>query len=201
MTTSRRQIIRYLQENHSASAGELSRFLRTTTSNVRHHLSILEEEGVVQVSSIQTRNMRGRPVLHYSLAKIINAHNLPRLASSLLDAISHDLSPGHISEIIKKTAEYLVKQLTIDLNPTRRLYTAIQVLNQMHYTAHWEARRGGPLIIFTHCPYRTIVMDHPELCQMDAYLLNDLVGGQARQLSKLESTERGYPQCVFLLVQ
>ena len=78
------------------------------------------------------------------------------------------------------------------INPTRRLYTAIQNLNKMNYFAHWEARHEGPRIIFSHCPYAAILPEHPELCQLDEFLLEIMVGGQILPMSS-------HPQMRFIL--
>ena len=81
----------------------------------------------------------------------------------------------------------------------RRLASAIERLNEMHYQARWEAGPEGPRIILGHCPYATIIDKHPELCQMDLALLSKLLGGELQQTAKLESGAGGLPFCAFMM--
>ena len=57
----------------------------------------------------------------------------------------------------------------------------------------------GPRVIFQHCPYAAIVAQHPEVCDMDRYLLRNMLELPAQQVAKLEMTASGIPQCVFKL--
>jgi hypothetical protein len=50
-----------------------------------------------------------------------------------------------------------------------------------------------------HCPYRRILDDHPELCQLDASLLEYFLDMSVRQIEKLDINAKGLPQCVFLI--
>jgi predicted ArsR family transcriptional regulator len=70
-------------------------------------------------------------------------------------------------------------------------------LNELEYQARWEAHARSPRIILGNCPYKGIIEEHPELCQMDVYLLENLTGEKAAQLSKLEKTPQGLPVCAF----
>jgi len=53
----------------------------------------------------------------------------------------------------------------------RRLTLVVGRLNELHYQAHWEAGADGARIILGHCPYAAIIAAHPELCWMDAFIL------------------------------
>jgi predicted ArsR family transcriptional regulator len=69
----------------------------------------------------------------------------------------------------------------------------------MSYQAHWEAHVENPRIMLSHCPYRAILDRHPEICQMDAYVLEALIDAPVRQIDKLSLNAKGLPQCIFLL--
>ena len=49
MQHTRQQVVDYLQNNRIASSIEISRALMVTAANIRHHLRILEDTGVVEV--------------------------------------------------------------------------------------------------------------------------------------------------------
>ncbi|MEK6220665.1 MAG: hypothetical protein N2D54_00260, partial [Chloroflexota bacterium] len=82
---------------------------------------------------------------------------------------------------------------------TYKLGEAVDRLNELKYRAHWEAHSDGARIIFGQCPYAEIIGEHPELCQMDAELLNNLIHSSVRQESKIAYYPLGPHKCVFVL--
>jgi predicted ArsR family transcriptional regulator len=67
----------------------------------------------------------------------------------------------------------------------------------MNYHARWEAGSQGPRLIFGHCPYAALIGKHPELCRMDAALLEKLMGEAVTQMFKIG--REGSSVCVFVL--
>ena len=81
----------------------------------------------------------------------------------------------------------------------RRLASTIVRLNTMRYQARWEAGAEGPRVVLGHCPYAAVIEKHPRLCQMDAALLEKLLGGDVRQTAKLEVGAGDMRYCLFVL--
>ena len=103
---------------------------------------------------------------------------------------------------LKRIAERLIpppsaKGRLAGVHLTQRLYRAIQKLNRRNYQARWEAHTTAPRLILGNCPYKTIIDQHPELCQLDAVILESLLDKPAYQLTKLAPDARGVPFCVF----
>ena len=88
-----------------------------------------------------------------------------------------------------------MKQLTLG----QRLPSVIDRLNEFSYHARWEAGKEGPRILFGHCPYRSIIADYPELCKMDAALIEWLSESRVNQVAKLDQKLGGTPLCIFVL--
>ena len=82
---------------------------------------------------------------------------------------------------------------------TRRLAQVIARLNKDGYSARWEAHAVAPQIFFDHCPYSAVIASHPEMCQIDARILDRLLDGQVEQTARLEKTTRGTRFCQFSL--
>ena len=80
---------------------------------------------------------------------------------------------------------------------TRRLNQTVDRLNELHYQARWEAGVDGPHVILGQCPYSAVITDYPELCRMDAFLLEQRTGLVAEQTAKLQPSAKGYPFCMF----
>jgi predicted ArsR family transcriptional regulator len=194
--TTRERIVEYLQVRRHATAAELGRVLHLTSANIRHHLAVLEKEGVVEVTGQRALPGRGRPVRIFALCQQTGLHNLDHLASSLLHCWERQETAAPLQAVAR---EMLSDAPPPSGTPTRRLSLAVETLNQMNYQARWEAHASGPRLILGHCPYLAILDQHPELCQMDAYLLEEMLASPARQLARRELNPQGLPQCIFTL--
>ena len=80
---------------------------------------------------------------------------------------------------------------------TQRLYRTIHELNRFHYHARWEAHIDSPRLILGYCPYLGVQAGHPELCQVDAFLLAGLLQTDVEQVAKLVKDRRGATTCIF----
>ncbi len=134
-------------------------------------------------------------------------HNLDRLADILLAELMKTTPPEASRPLLAQTlAEQLIQKmspLTALPGPnrlTQRLTSVAQALDRFHYQARWEAHTGCPHFIFGQCPYRSIVDQHPVLCQMDALLLEKLLARPIRQVARTGQASGASPvatTCVF----
>jgi predicted ArsR family transcriptional regulator len=170
-----------------------------TEANARHHLSILKDQGLVEIIGRRTTSGKGRPACLFSPSEQALGHNLDLLASSLLDEVDCLLSPEQKQEILKHIAKRLDGGAVTKNTMAQRLYHAVQHLNEYHYQARWEAHLQAPRVILGHCPYAAILPEHPELCQMDGFLLEALLNAPVRQAAKLSKDTRGAAYCMFQL--
>ena len=199
MTSSRQSILDFLEYKNAATPLEIAQALHMTTANVRHHLGILNSEGVVESIGERASGDRGRPAKLYALANYTRQHNLSRLAGVLLDELLEQKSPADQDAIIQRLAKALADPIANSHQIAQRLFKAIQHLNKMNYDAHWEAHAQAPYLIFRHCPYAEILPTHPVLCQMDALLIQELLQKPAHLLDKLAKDNLGIPYCRFVI--
>jgi predicted ArsR family transcriptional regulator len=193
VTTARQKVVAYLRKNRLASAQEIARALRVTPADVRHHLGILAADGRVTAVSQQGKG-RGRPVKLYALSGALAGDNLPGLLDAVLAEWLDGLPSSKQEQALGSLAKRLGNPLKGELVPLmRRLALTVGKLNQLHYQARWEAGAEGPRIILGQCPYAAVIGKHPELCQMDASLLEDMLEVPVEQRVKLG------PMCVFLV--
>ena len=198
MQKTRQRILDTLEQQHSASAHDLASAFGMTTANLRHHLAILETEGEIEVVAERPTGGRGRPEQVYALSQTAQEDNLAGLASSLLAVLTESQIAKRPETRLRHAAKWLAGEAGESGGPaSARLVSATRRLNQLGYRAGWEARPGGPQIVLGHCPYAAIIEDHPELCQIDAELLADLLGQPVEQIAKLEPGAEGTPQCIF----
>ncbi|NLG74523.1 MAG: ArsR family transcriptional regulator [Chloroflexi bacterium] len=206
MVTSRQRLLDYIREHQAVTVSEISRALRMTPANARHHLSILTELNLVEAVSVRAGRGKGRPSQVYSLSRRARGNNLAELASAVFEHFLDPMTSEERQAALQEIAETLEKKLSPEAplprgHLTQRLVQAVQRLNQMRYHARWEAHAQGPQIILSRCPYEDLVQDHPEVCQLDQALLERLLGTRVRQTARLEQDKRGLPCCRFVVVQ
>jgi predicted ArsR family transcriptional regulator len=202
MPNARQKILHFIIEQQSATVEELSKAFKVTPANIRHHLSILTGQGSVKVIGQKAAALRGRPAQIFICTQQNSQNNLDHLTEVLFSISIQNARPDELIPLLKSIASQMVAKFPIDLhNPTRRLYSSIRALNHMSYQAHWEAHVENPRIMLGYCPYRAILDHHPEICQLDAFILEELSGTPVKQLEKLELNTKSLPQCIFLLNQ
>lgn len=200
MQNTRQRILNYLNSHVQASAPELSTILDQTQANIRHHLNLLEKQSLIEVVGQSHPDRRGRPTYLYRLTRKAQENALDTLSSALLHEIQSARTERQrtlrLSNLAKRLAGY---QPNHHNSVTIRLGVSMQRLNDLHYQAHWEAHADAPHIYFKRCPYAEIVNQHPELCRMDALMLQNMIGFEFEHAQKISRTNIEANYCHFVL--
>jgi predicted ArsR family transcriptional regulator len=196
MTSTREKILEHLSEQKTATPGQLSRALRVTAADIRYHLGLLVESGQIEVGGRISTGERGRPSQIYRLAAPAREENLAGLTRVLLDAIQTQSGQVELADIARRLSPAGGNQAP---GSSARLLQAVQQLNLLKYQARWEAHANAVQMLLGNCPYAAIIREHPELCQMDAHLLEQLTGLPAAQTAKLQPNQEGAIYCRFQL--
>ena len=96
MTTARQKVLAHLYKTGSASVREITRTLKMSAANVRHHLRVLVSDGRLEMLSVRERDGRGRPEKVYSL---------PRAALALAFCGQTDQAKPLVDELTKRYPE------------------------------------------------------------------------------------------------
>jgi predicted ArsR family transcriptional regulator len=198
----RQNILEYFLKYHTATSAELSEAFHFTKENIRHHLDILLREGLIEVLPETTinRSHPGRPSLVYHIHLENQPGNMIQLGIVLFRAYLENLKSDHEKEAkLKKLAKILFPTSGKDKKPTQLYNQSIEQLNQHGYQARWEAHHEGPLFSFRNCPYAAAQMEQPELCQMDSFILENLLGSPVSQVTKMNFKGKNPPSCIFSL--
>jgi len=169
-----------------------------TGANIRHHLALMKADGQIVILS-QQQGVRGRPINIYGASDRVRGTGLRGLVEAMLDTWTGNMPGDELDSHLRSLAKNLAGAATMDANvgTSRRLGQAVDRLNDLHYQARWEAGASGAKVILSHCPYAEIIERHPELCRMEAYMLEDKTGLHARQLAKQEQGRDGVRRCIF----
>lgn len=191
MAVSRQKILTYLKKNRPASAREISRALKISAPNIRHHLSVLRADGRVEFVAVHNRDGRGRPEKLYSISQAALGDNLPALTHAILGVTGPKLNVDALASRMLNADQFA------GLPVTKRLALLIEKLNEMNYQARWEAAAEGPRVIFGRCPYAKVIEGHVELCRMDGSMLENALGRPVIQLTRAESNSHAYCPFIF----
>jgi predicted ArsR family transcriptional regulator len=193
MTTARQKVLAHLKKTRSASAREIARALNMSAPNVRHHLSVLCSDGRVDAlgTAVNNREGRGRPEKMYSLSQAALGDNLSALTNALLTEAGSGVNVEALASHILNSSQFA------NLPVAKRLVLLVEKLDEMHYQARWEAGAEGPRVIFGRCPYAKVIDGHPELCKMDAVLLEKSLGRPVSRSPKNETVGHGLCPFVF----
>jgi predicted ArsR family transcriptional regulator len=202
MKTSRQRVLEYVESHRAVTATDIGQALGMTPANARHHLAILQEQGSIKVIGQRRKGGKGRPTQVFGPASQFAGNNLDRLSSALLAEAEQNLNPGAYQDYLKRVANRLIAPPALDgqrrgAHLSQRLYEAIQQLNKRRYYARWEAHAHAPRLILENCPYKAIIAEHPELCQIDALILEALLDERVVQAAKLATDDRGATACIF----
>ncbi|MFU8771432.1 MAG: helix-turn-helix transcriptional regulator [Anaerolineales bacterium] len=197
MKSTRTLILDYLETHRVAVASELSRALKVTPADVRHHLSLLEKGGLIEISGQRHPPGRGRPARLYRLSQNKLEENLGLLASALLEDAKDQTEGNQKNDTLQRIARRIAGGAPSRSLLSQRLFRATQRLNDLNYQARWEAHTEAPRVIFEHCPYAAILSQHPEICRLDAQLLEELLATPVTQVAKLARDARGATYCEF----
>jgi predicted ArsR family transcriptional regulator len=200
MQPKRQRILEILRRRGEATVGELSRELRLTGAAVRHHLEILQSQGLVLEPKPRRRAGPGRPRLAYSLTG--NAADIfPKafrvLAGCLLDEARSE--GGDRDAFLVRLGERLLgpagaQDRLQGRSDAEGVEAAVAPFARLGYMPRWQKDSAEGLIEFLNCPYGELAHHHGELCRMDMLAL--------ARLTKLEvvptrAWASGSPWCAF----
>ena len=183
-------ILDFLQKHPSVCAEDLSQTLLKTRANIQYHLKHLETAGLIEeVRPAAIIKSQGRPRKVYALSSRSRPTNFPHLADALLKVlIPFNISPESIQPLLEEIARILLSTTPIQttLPLTKRLNQLAKELSAQGYQARWEARSTGPSVVFRNCPYYDLLSQHPELCQIDAAMLQNFLARDVTHQAKIQ---------------
>ncbi|MFN2176767.1 MAG: ArsR family transcriptional regulator [Anaerolineales bacterium] len=209
MTTTRERILSYIERNHTATSTDISNAMGLSRANIRYHLNILVNQGLVELVGKRKSNRKGRRDLIFGLSKFVKGSNLDILSNALLHEIKNKL-PEKKDEIYREIAFIISNPIptpgeeNIKIKDSKqlsqKLLKTVEQLDNLNYRPHWEAHVEGPRIILKNCPYQQIELHHPDICLLDKYLIELLLHENVNQIGKLELDERSISHCIFEVI-
>jgi DeoR family suf operon transcriptional repressor len=195
----RDKILRALRVKGRMTVSEMVTDLRITHIAVRHHLSSLLAEGMIEGK--EERHGIGRPHMVYRLTEIAldrNPSKYYQFTNLLLDQLKENLPPETVDRLLKEVALHIAGEWKTELDAfpwPLRIDRLVQLLAQDGFVTRVEPSGPGEyrLLEFA-CPYSRISLHHPEICALDASMFSRALGAPVERTSCIRS---GAEECSF----
>ncbi len=200
MKSTREKILQTLLRKPRSTINELAEAVGINPISVRHHLTNLQMEGLVEGQ--EERHGVGRPRLAYILTEDGMEHfptKYLRLTNRLLSQMKATMPGPTVSKLFGQIAEDLVKEYASDiqgLSMEERLDLVKDLLAQEGFTVEWEKKDGQYQIHEISCPYYQIGVAHPEVCTMDQTLISKML---ALPAIKVQCILDGAAHCTYVV--
>jgi len=180
-TNTREKVLRTLLTRPRITIIELAENVGINPISVRHHISSLQAESLVD--SEEERHGVGRPRRVYFLTEA-GVEKFPtryvRLTVRLLEQLKETMPAAMVNKLFSQMA----KDLFLDHVPAndldkmdfeQRLNFMKDLLKKEGFTIEWEQKGDQYLIHETSCPYYHVGQDHPEVCAVDQILISSVL--------------------------
>ncbi len=197
MKTTRQRLLDMIRNKPGITAAELSRALQITQSDIRHHLANMLEEGLILTAGKDYSSRRGRPARKFTLTALSFQDNFDLLSKALLTTYLEDFPSENQKVYLQRVAENILGDVKLRGPLSQRLVEGIEKLNSLGYQSRWEAHSDAPRLIYERCPFAALRPEHPELCRIDTYLVELLLGESITQAESNAHLDNGY--CLFIV--
>jgi predicted ArsR family transcriptional regulator len=201
MTTGTRDtLLRTLRARGRCTVNELAESAGVSPVSIRHHLSNLQADGLIQAEEI--RHGVGRPRLVFSLSES-GMDQFPgryvRLTRRLLDELKERMPEAEVGRIFTGVAEAMADTYASQLDGLPlplRLERLRQLLNEEGFDADIGVEGEQIVIRELSCPYFRIGRQHREVCTIDQSFIATAL---ALPVEKVTCLLDGDVNCTFTL--
>jgi predicted ArsR family transcriptional regulator len=200
MKSTRDKILQTLLQKPRSTIITLAEAVGINPISVRHHLTNLQMEGLVEGQ--EERHGVGRPRLVYVLTDE-GMERFPtrymQLTTRLLSQMKGTMPGPVVANLFNQMAEDLVSQYSSDvknLSMEERLDFVKEILAHEGFNVQWEKKDGQYEIHEISCPYYQIGVAHPEVCTVDQTLISRML---ALPVNKVQCILSGAAQCTYVI--
>lgn len=196
----RETILRTLKSQGKCTVKELAEAASVSPVSVRHHLSALQADDLVEAEEV--KHGVGRPYHQFSLTeKAIELYpgRYFRLTNRLLDEIKDHMSDKLVRDLFSSVAGAMAKEYAdqlAGLGLEQRLPRLMELLAEEGFDADYEWRDDQVIIHELGCPYVQVGRQHPEVCTIDTRFIATALD---LPIERVECLLDGAAHCTFAL--
>ncbi len=202
MKSTRDRILQTLLKKSNATINELAKAVGINAISVRHHLTSLQAENLVDAE--EQRHGVGRPRLVYFLTES-GREKFPsrylRLTNRLLDELKTSMPEDVVVKIFKKMGANLAVEID-EIQDEQTLEEKLDILKTTledeGFSMDWEKTGSGFNLIHSSCPYYHIGQAHPEVCALDQSFISTVLSVPVEKISCILS---GDSKCIYKIEQ
>jgi DeoR family transcriptional regulator, suf operon transcriptional repressor len=201
MKSTREKVLQTLITNPRATIVDIAKSVGINAISVRHHITSLQADGLVNAE--EERHGVGRPRLVYSLTES-GQENFPkrylRLTNNLIDQLKKALSKEDLDNIFENMANDLASEyesISSKLGFEEKLGLLKTIMEKEGYDISWSKSDNGYEIKEIACPFYQIGKDHPEICLFDQTLISNILSIPRKNITR---TKRNDNHCSFTIV-
>jgi DeoR family suf operon transcriptional repressor len=193
------KIFHALRNQGQMTVSDIASAVQITPIAVRHHLSSLQAEGLVE--SREERHGVGRPRQIFKLTPNALERSTSRyyqFTKLLLDQLKEHLPRETVDKLLLEVASSMAGEWKEELDTLplpRRLERLVELLTMEGFVARVDSTNDGRFCLTEFaCPYARISLSHPEVCALDASMLSRALGIPVERTSCIRT---GSPSCTF----
>lgn len=190
MKSTKDRITEYLLKYPRSSINELAEAIGINAISVRHHLTNLESEGLIEAE--EERHGVGRPRLVYYLTER-GMESFPtcylRLTNLLIERLKYILTESQLQNLFQDIATQLAEEhvkKAQGLPLAQRLPILTELLAEQGFLIDWEKKGEAYIIREMTCPFKQISNSHPEICTIDTILISSVLGVDRDKIARLD---------------
>jgi DeoR family transcriptional regulator, suf operon transcriptional repressor len=198
--TTRDRVLQTLLNRQRCTINEIADAVDINPISVRHHITRMEADGLVD--SAEERHGVGRPRRVYYLTEEGLEHfpsRYLRLTLRLLEQLKGTMPSQMVSQMFAKMAEDVASDYQAQLkgmDMEQRLNLVTDLLRQEGFVVHWEKGIDEYIIREIGCPYYHVGQNHPEVCSVDQTLISRMLSVPAEKVQCLLS---GDSHCTYII--
>ncbi len=198
MSETRMRILQLLKMRSSMTVSELTEALHISAMGVRQHLTILEEEGLVEYHS--EKHGRGRPHHLYSLTDDANSlfpTTYANFAVGLMNEVAKFNGPGFINKVFRsrmKSQLQMYQERLDGKDLVERIKELARIRDEEGYMARFDENDTDYVLIEHNCPIAAIAQEYPHVCEIELGLFRQSLG---TKVYRVEHLMQGSHRCCY----
>lgn len=192
------RILQLLKMRSNMTVSQLKDALNISAMGIRQHLTILEEEGLVEHYS--ERHGRGRPHHLYSLTEDANSlfpTTYANFAVGLMQEVAKFNGAGFINKVFKSRMQSQLQTYQERLhgkNLLERVQELANIRDEEGYMAKLEENDTDYVLIEHNCPIAAIAQEYPHVCELELALFRKSLG---TKVYRIEYLMQGSHRCCY----
>jgi predicted ArsR family transcriptional regulator len=198
--STRERVLHILLTREKCTINELAEAVNINPISVRHHITKLETDGLVD--SVEEKHGVGRPRRVYFLSEQGQEHfptRYLRLTLRLLEQLKDSMPQPMVDKLFMQMAQEVANEYKSELeglSMEQRLDLLKDLLTNEGFTVDWEIQGDLIHIHESSCPYYHIGQDHPEVCNVDQTLISTFLNVPAQ---KIKCRLHGDTHCTYIV--